>query len=85
MEDLVHALVEVARAGNERAVYQEEFSFESVRQGAADGRLSGARRPGQQYATLAFESQLVRQILPLQWKDDVRFQAADDIIDSLEI
>src|SRR5206468_12320070 len=55
---LMQLAVEARRAGDERAVDEEELPTQSMSECAADRRLAGARRPRQQDASLGVEGQL---------------------------
>ena len=54
-------------------------------QRAADGRLAGAGRAGQQHAALGAQGQLLGQRVVLQRRDDVRLQAVDQVVEPAEI
>src|SRR4030095_2947170 len=78
-------LIEILGAGDESSVDQEELSAQPMCQGAANRRLAGTRRAIEQNTALGAQTKLGRQCIVAQRQNNVNFEAADDVIDTLEV
>src|SRR6185437_6969148 len=56
-----------------------------MRERASDGGFTGSGRPIEEYAALGAQAEFARKRVVLQRKHDVDIEAANDVIDALEI
>jgi hypothetical protein len=85
IEDLADLARRRMRAGDHRAVDEEELALQTVREGAADGGFAGSRRAGEQHPALGLEAVLGGERVVFQRQRDLGFERADYVVDALEI
>ena len=85
VEHAMDHLVEMLGPGDEGPIDEKELAPEAMGQRPADRRLPRAGRPGQQHPSFRLELQFLGQFAVLQRDHDVRFEAADHVVDPLEV